>query len=253
MVAANEESAGAFVMACLHCGRRLTAQRAWAGREVRCPHCARVFRIPPAPGTDRPVRAPFPSLEPRVRFHFGCPRCQSLLEAHAGMCGEPACCPTCGARVVVPALNPRTHMPDRAALLDSDDQYPTPMHAYAADGHRAPRLERLSDGTMIIRCPRCGARCAVDADACAACGAPFTIEGAPTATGSSDDSRAVAALVLGFISLPLCKLLVPAAVAVVLGVMSLHVGSDRKASGVGIVGLILGIVALAAGVALWLL
>jgi len=240
-----------FLTVCTRCDRPLTVRREWAGREVQCPHCASVLRVPPAPADERAVPAQAPGLRARFRFNFGCPRCRTLLEAHTGMCGQTASCPTCAARLVVPDVDPRTGLPREVALLDTNDQNPTPLHAYAASGDQAPQIHRLPDGQLVIECPRCQTRCPVDADSCPACAAPFTIDAAPTASSHATESWAATALVLGIVSLPLFFLLVPGGLAVLFGVLSLRSSGLHSPSRFALAGLILGIISLLAGALMW--
>ena len=245
--------ASRFTILCARCGRPLTARHAWVGREVQCPHCDSILRVPPAPEHGRPVRAAGPALNPSLQFNFGCPRCDTLLEAHTGVCGHQGHCPTCGARLIIPEVNPRTGQPRAAKLLDTDDHDPTPIHAYAADGVRAPRIHRRADGSYQIECPRCEAHCDIDIDSCPSCGAPFTIDAAPNVRTIRTSARGTAALLLGIFSLPLCFLLVPAVVAVALALTSLRLGSGRRSPRGAVAGLVLGLISLGAGVTWWVL
>ncbi|MFH1746926.1 MAG: DUF4190 domain-containing protein [Planctomycetota bacterium] len=253
MEAGDAQSSGSFVVTCQRCARPISVRQAWIGRDLKCPHCALAFHVPEDASPESPARATPAAPATRARFHFACPRCDSPLEAHSGMCRQVASCPTCGARLHVPYLDPRTNQPGPVTLLETEEQDPTPLHAYAASGAQAPRLERQPDGSMLINCPRCGTRCAVEADNCSSCGAPFTIAGAPAYTDNADTPRATAALVCGIISAPLCKLILPALLAIAFGIMSLNLGSSRPASRIGVIGLILGLASLTAGVTLWIL
>jgi DNA-directed RNA polymerase subunit RPC12/RpoP len=241
-------AASRFTLICLKCDRPISARPDWVGREVRCPHCAAVMCVPPPRADGQPVRGALPPLATQEqRFSFACPRCASLLESHPAQCGQTGRCPTCGARFVVPRTVSHYGPPQQATLLDRDDQDPTPMHAYAASGHQAPKIHRRPDGTPEIECPRCGHRCDIAANNCSSCGIPFTIEGVPTARGGSGHTLATAALVLGIVSIPLCALFVPAGLAVVFGVISWFRQSLRRPSGAALAGIILGTVSLGLG------
>ena len=84
------------------------------------------------------------------------------------------------------------------------DQDPTPVHAYAAAGDKAPEIVHLKDAGQAIVCPRCDATSDIEQNYCEACGFPFTMEGANRAAHSTADGYAVASFVVGLISLPVC-------------------------------------------------
>jgi len=165
-----------------------------------CPWCNGVLSIdqnPTVPPTtqsrtvlDPDPRAALPSQP--VRFILTCERCGSLLEANSAHGGHTARCPTCGATFIVPRADPATGLPISRAVAADDGQPPLPMHAYAAAGSRAPRIERSADGSQAIECPRCGARSAIDSDSCSACGTPFTLEGASDAIAFADRASTLA-------------------------------------------------------------
>lgn len=243
-----------FTILCRRCDRPLLARRAWAGREVECPHCASVLRVPAAPAAPAVLRAAGPSARLRRRFNFPCARCGCLLEADTGRCGQPAQCPTCAARFTVPYLDPRTGIPDRPLLLQQTAPEPLPLHAYAASGAQAPRIIRRDDGTQVIQCPRCHAQCPIEAASCPDCGTPFTLEAAPTVRSLRRDSQATASCTLGIVSLPTFFLFLPALLAIAFGLLSLRCGlggghTPRRA----VVGIGLGLLSLALGALLWVL
>lgn len=238
-----------FVILCLRCDRPLLARPQWVGREVQCPHCFSVLRVPPQPADGQATRAAPPSLAPKRTFNFGCPRCGCLLEAHTGMCGNTGSCPTCAARFNIPYLHQASGQPYPATLVEGDVTDPTPLHAYAASGAEAPTIRRRPDGELEIECPRCKATNSIDSSTCAACGAPFTIEAAPTIEGYRADNRATAALVLGIIAIPTCMLILPGGLAVYFALASMsHGGTSVRA----VIGLVLGLLGLAGGATLWL-
>ncbi len=234
-----------FKLICLRCDRPMLARSEWIGREVQCPHCASVLRVPPPPPDGRPVTAQEPSRSPRRRFNFTCPRCGCVLEAHTGMSGSRGTCPTCAAVFSVPYVNPDTGEPDPISSFETETDERAPLHAYAASGHQAPILHRGVDGEMQIECPRCQARSPIEADACVRCGAPFTLEGAATAAKIERDNWASASLILGVISLPTFFLWLPAVLAVAFGLRSiltaLHSGGVQT---IAIVGVALGSISL---------
>jgi hypothetical protein len=242
-----------YTIICRSCERTLTVRHQWIGRDVQCPHCSTILRVPPPGMTDKPVRAARPTVTAELEFNFGCPRCDTLLEAHTGLCGQRGSCPTCGVPLVVPELNRSTGMPGQAAPLEAGEHDRVPVHAYAASGAQAPRIVRRGDGTHAIECPRCNAYCAIEDDACSACGTPFTIDAAPTSRSWESSPAGTAALVTGILSLPTCPLIFPAVIAIVFGTFSLNIGQPKPGSGVGLVGLILGLISFAAGLMLWLI
>jgi hypothetical protein len=247
------ESAHRYTLICRSCDRTLTVRHEWIGRDVQCPHCSTVLRVPPPTADNQPVRAAKPTVTAQLEFNFGCPRCDTLLEAHTGLCGQRGACPTCGVRLVVPELSRATGMPGRAQLLDDSAHDRVPVHAYAASGAQAPRIVRRGDGSNAIECPRCNAYCGIEVDACPSCGTPFTIDAAPTARSWESSPSGTAALVVGILALPTCPLIFPSVIAMVFGVFSLNIGKPKPGSGVGLVGLILGLIAFAAGLVLWLI
>ncbi len=244
---------GPFVIVCRGCHRPLTAQREWVGRDVQCPHCATVCRVPEPGPAGQPAKAGRPNLAPKLQFNFPCPRCDTLLEAHTGICRQPARCPTCGANLVVPEVSRRTGKPRKAELRDDGGADPTPLHAYAASGTQAPQIVRLADGSHAIECPRCAGHCEIDVDVCPACGTPFTMEAAPTVGSYTSQERAQATLVLGVLSLPLFFLVLPALAALVVGLLSLRIGRGEPPRVGAIVGMIMAVLSLAGAATMLLL
>lgn len=248
-----EPQAEQFTIVCRDCRRPMAARRAWEGRDVQCPYCSSVVRVPTPPQEQRAVQAGRPALSPKLEFNFGCPRCETLLESHTGLTGQPGRCPACGAKILVPEVNRRTGKPRRAQLLDEGGEDPTPIHAYAASGLQAPHIFRRADGTQVIECPRCSEVCPVDAESCPACRAPFTADAAPSIPNLKSSHRAQVALVLGIVALPLCMLFVPALAAIVFGILSLRLGSGGRPPVAGIVAIALGVLSLGGGLLLLLL
>ncbi|MFO0840759.1 MAG: hypothetical protein U1D55_19805 [Phycisphaerae bacterium] len=227
----------------------MSAEPAWAGRDVKCPHCGSVVNVPPPRDDGLPVRSGGPSLTVKRYFNFACARCGCLLEAHTGMSGSHGCCPTCAARFIVPHVD-AGGMPMRTELLESDaPAAPTPLHAYAASGAEAPTFERLASGEMVIVCPRCGAHCALDAPACAACGAPFTMDAAPTTQKLGGEADALGAIICGVLALPLFQFFLPALAALAFGIRSLLRGGGRRT--LAAVAVTLGGISLLGGLAFW--
>jgi DNA-directed RNA polymerase subunit RPC12/RpoP len=251
MAFADTDAADRFVVICRACDRDFRAREQWVGREVQCPHCGGTMRVPERTVDGTAPRAVAPKVGAKRRFNFPCPRCKSLLESHTGMSEQTGHCPTCGARFVIPLLDPGSGSPRRADLLDEGGQDPVPMHAYAASGEQAPTLRRQEDGTYSIECPRCGALSDVSEDNCVQCGVPFSTEGVPTMTGQAARSLGTASLVLGIIALllgvaatPWVVLMVGGPLAVLFGMMSwFKTGRDRP-SVPAMIGIVLGVLAL---------
>jgi hypothetical protein len=247
------QSVKRFTILCRRCDRPVLAREAWVGREVQCPHCCSLMRVPAVPAEGRPVRAEAPSLSARQCFNFACPRCDCLLEAHTGMCGQPGMCPTCGARFNVPYLRGGSGRPEKATLIEGEGEAEglVPVHAYAASGYQAPQIVRRADGTAVIECPRCNAHNPIDADTCTACGTPFTIEAAPTIGKLRRDTRATSSITLGVVGLILFPAVVPGLIAVWLGLSSVMFAGPGRRSNLGFVGLTLGLLSLIGGAVFW--
>ncbi len=252
MPAPDEVDATRLEFECIRCHRPVRARRDWSGREVRCPHCSSAQCVPDV-GPDGVVgRARAPSLSPKRFFNFVCARCRSVLEAHSGMCGQTGHCPTCDALFVIPRLDPVTGLPLHEAEPTGERQAPTPVHAYAASGGQAPQIVTAGDGSLAIRCPKCAAESAIDANRCKSCGAPFTMDGAAQAAGSDTRAKATAACVLGMIALPGSVFFVPGVCAVLLGWHSLREAPPGAKPVAAIVGVLLGGLSIPLGVALLL-
>ncbi|MFQ5806893.1 MAG: hypothetical protein ACE5I3_10630 [Phycisphaerae bacterium] len=247
----ESQSIQRFTILCRRCDRAVLAREAWIGREVQCPHCYSLMRVPDVPADGRPVPAEGPNLSEKRCFNFACPRCDCLLEGHTGMSGRCGTCPTCAARFTVPYLQARSGRPQKATLVEGETEGPVPLHAYAASGHQAPQIVRRDDGTSVIACPRCNAHNPIDADTCAACGTPFTMEAAPTIGKLRRDSRASSSITLGVVALVVFPALIPGMLATWLGLRSVMFGGAARRSTLGFVGLTLGLLSLIAGVTFW--
>lgn len=251
MTDATSEAEQRFTVLCRRCDRPLIARRGWVGREVQCPHCSSLLRVPAESSDGRPVLAAGPNLSAKRCFNFACPRCDCVLEAHTGMSGQRGTCPTCAARFTIPFIRAGSGKPEKPVLIEGEAADPVPLHAYAASGCQAPRIVQRGDGDSVIECPRCNTHNPIDADTCASCGTPFTMEAAPTIGKLRRDSRATAALAFGVLALPLCFAIVPGLLASWLGLRSaMYAGSERRSTA-GLVGLVLGLVSLIGGITFW--
>lgn len=208
--------------------------------------------MPDAAGGDKAGQARPPSHGPRRFFNFVCKRCNSILEAHNGMCGQSGHCPTCDAFFIIPHVNPHTGMPLGPADPGGEPQNPTPVHAYAASGESAPQIVTDEDGASCIQCAKCDALCPLDANSCPGCGTPFTLEGAAIAGRWETEGSATVACILGIISVPLCWLILPGLLAICLGGLSLRGTSPGNRPKTGIAGLALGLISVTIGAILWL-
>ncbi len=195
-----------FVIDCPTCQKAVTASDELVGRVMACPHCSGHFTI--TGDTRNAVAVAKPSYHPTgadgIRFTFTCQRCASILEARSNLSGTLGRCPTCGAVFSIPQVDPRTGLPTGPAVVAADGQLPTPMHAYATAGAKAPVIKRIESGEQVIVCPRCDRQMPVDANSCTACGMPFTMDGAAAVAHSvqgGSNSYATASVAVGAASL----------------------------------------------------
>lgn len=245
----------ALKLVCPSCEQTFTPETPPVNEETTCPLCRRRFNIylegnvalSAAPST-----AYSPSIK-RIRFTFSCSRCSSVLEATDDLCGRPGRCPTCGGVFRVPPIDPQTGLAAGRALVENDGQLPTPMHAYATAGARAPKIVTRPDGQQVIVCPRCGRADSVDANLCGSCGMPFTMEGAEviiqTGGGPEANTLASAALTVGVLSIPTFCVPVLGVVAVVLGFLAIRraesYGPGAPGRRMALVGIICGLMSVA--------
>jgi len=243
----------AFTLDCPCCHKAVTVSEELGGNIMACPYCAGHFRlaakgtgpIPVATATQRPTAVPS-----MARFTFSCQRCGSVLESRRDLCGEAGGCPTCGAVFTVPQVDAKTGQAAGPAVVADDGQLPTPMHAYATAGAKAPEIRRLESGDQVIICPRCRRQMPVDAETCSACGIPFTIEGASSIAQAGPESNgyATAAMTVGILAVlsPCLPILGP--VAIGLGIAGLRRAEKIKTANSGrklaIAGIICGVVSL---------
>ena len=240
-----------FTILCCRCERPILARKNWIGWEVECPHCHSLMSVPEPPANQRPVPAEAPRLGPRYCFNFPCPRCDCLLEANTGMTGRLGNCPTCAARFTIPGVYPRSGRPEKAILLENTEELPTPVHAFGASGAQAPQIIHTPDGLLFILCPFCQERNEIDADECASCGSPFTMEAAATVEKMSTRRWISYSITSGVIGVIACPLVIPSLLAIWWGgraAMSIPV--SRRAW-LGLIGLFLGLISLAGSVGFW--
>lgn len=194
-----------ITMTCPNCRKAVSAAAEHAGRKVACPFCAAHFTISANDGTValRPTQ-PVHHVHDAIRFTFACTRCASILEGDSRLSGQTGTCPSCGASFIVPGVDRHTGLPIGNVQIEDDGQNPTPVHAYANAGERAPRIKRLPNGHTVIVCPRCTANMPIDANLCTACGVPFTIDGATQVARTQPSSHGFAALslALGILAIP---------------------------------------------------
>ncbi len=240
----------ALVLDCPACHLPLSLAPELIGAIVACPHCHEHFILPREGATPerihrKPTEEALASPQ-STRFTFVCGRCDSPLEARSDLCGQPGRCPTCGALFLVPNLKLGTNRAVGPAIVADDGQLPTPMHAYATAGDRAPVIRRLRTGEQVIICPRCRQEMPIDANTCSACGVPFTMEGVAGGAFLEPESNrlASAALIVGILAIiaPCQPVLGP--IAIGLGVAglkeALRIGPARPGFNHSIAGLALG-------------
>lgn len=243
--------ATAFHIRCVGCDRVLNVQHAWISRLVKCPHCDAAMRVPPPGPSDKPPRGMQPPAAGSRVFNFGCPACAALLQGHTGISETIERCPACGARLSVPHFDPLTHRPGPAILQEADDdEARAPLAPYAADGLAAPRVVRGPDGQTYIECPHCHVANEVDASACRDCGTPFSAEGITDARRAQGVSPvAMIAVLSGVVAVPLFQFVLPAAVAVLLGIVTWTRPEGAAGRAVATIGAALGVVS--GGMAGW--
>lgn len=232
-----------FEVICPHCRQRVMIRLEDCGEVMGCPHCEMPFRAPlPETSAMRTGPSSYRFRNPTgVRFQFQCKRCASLLEGEARQCGQEGMCPTCGGVFTVPRVDARSGLALESADPGDDGENPTPMHAYACAGDKAPRILRTEDDTLLIECSRCQARCEITSNNCPKCGVPFTIEGQATRGVTRGSGKGATALTLGVIALVISFCLpfggAIGVAAVVYGVLARQEGAthDRNSAMAGIV------------------
>lgn len=145
-----------------------------------------------------------------------------MLEAYTDQSGSTAACPGCATRFQIPTYEYGTARIG-PIIVESKAEDPTPVHAYAASGGNAPAIVGHGDDARI-HCPRCQAENPIDAAVCVACATPFASEAVPKMAEIRAQQAATASFVVALVSLPLCALIFPAAVAVLLGLVAIWRG-----------------------------
>ncbi len=249
-----------IVFSCHICRTALSAEQNQVGQLVRCPACKTTLRVPAPQGVAVGTGAgatqatpqfssnpgsPASIINPKQagrRFGFNCGYCSSRLEATEAMAAQEGQCPTCGNQITIPILDRYGRLidPKTRQIIKQD---PHPVHAYAAAGDRAPKINRDHDGKQWIVCPRCSASSPISSNNCRSCGMPFTMEGTTIDASGAANGFCVASLVLGIIGLPIC-VFVPSLLAVIFGIIGLAQISNSQGNtsgrGMGIAGLVLG-------------
>lgn len=235
------------VLGCPHCAKSVTVDRQLFGRVMGCPHCGKHFTVNDEDSRAVAIATPagnFPYSTHTIRFTFSCMRCASVLEARGDHCGTKGRCPTCGAIFTIPEVDLRTGLPSNAAMVEDDGQLPTPMHAYATAGAKAPRMVRHDNGDMVIVCPRCCRESEVDVNQCPGCGTPFTIEGAEAVIHGGGETNGMATVAITTAILGMC---IPGAGLVAIGfglaaiVKAKELGQSRPGYGMALAAILIGV------------
>lgn len=258
---------------CGVCRTTLQTPPDWTGRPVRCPKCQTTLRVPEATpalaasgaaaatsGASSPAGTPqFPPMPTTSRpmggrrYGFNCQYCSSRLEAVESMAGQEGSCPTCGNAIIIPILDRYGQLidPMTGKVVKQD---PHPVHAYAANGDRAPRILRRDDGSQSIQCAKCKSLSPITSNNCKSCGMPFTMEGTTAEASGATNGFSVASLVLGIIGIPAaCTFIIPL-LGLVFGIIG-YVQSNADGGGSGRVMAIAGIICsvVGCGIGLWTL
>lgn len=243
------------IVGCPSCQKPITVTADLYGRTMACPHCSEHFTIPDETTNAIKVAKPVSSLNRdlgRIRFTFSCMRCSSILEGRGDLCGQRGRCPTCGAIFVIPRVDPATGLALDAAIVAADGQLPTPMHAYATAGTKAPKIIQLNDDELAIICPRCNRNCSIESNACENCGTPFTIEGAEATAKRADGSNGFATAAMAIAIISFC---IPfsGVVGVALGLAGMkradELGTARPGYGLALAAVIVGLISVVAHIA----
>ena len=240
--------------ACTVCGTLLTSDGLGASGLVRCPSCGGTVRVPTRAvavaeaenKSRRPttLTPPPPSRGAGRKYGFNCVYCSSRLNATDSMAGQAGACPTCGNNIIVPIRDRYGRLIDPLTnkVIKQD---PHPVHAYAANGTRAPGIVRVGREKQVIQCASCASRSPMNANNCKACGTPFTMEGTTHESSGSANLYSTASLVLGLVGLITPCFPVFAGLAVIFGMVGIQrsdTAGGTGGRGMAISGLVLGLV-----------
>lgn len=177
-----------FEFDCPQCAKTVSATGQQVGQAVACPHCQGQIHVPmpEQPWAQRPP-SPFDADgEAADFFAFACHACNRLVTAqrrHAGMVSR---CPFCQTNLCIPTPAP-----------DAPPVPPGRGGAMLLVG--SPEVVDSDGGGQQLRCPRCAAVNAVDAELCTRCGLAFTSEGIATRFANHTSGLAVTSMVLGIV------------------------------------------------------
>jgi ribosomal protein L40E len=160
------------------------------------------------------------------------------------MAAQEGQCPTCGNQITIPILDRYNRLidPKTRQIIKQD---PHPVHAYAAAGARAPKIQRTNDGKQFIICPRCSASSPITYNNCRSCGMPFTMEGTTVDAVGANNGFCVASLVLGIIGLLTFFIFIPSLLAIIFGIVGVRQAvsaesANRGGRGMAIAGIVCG-------------
>ena len=171
-----------LLLNCPLCQQPFRISEQLAGKNVRCPHCARTLVIPNVntPKTlpsQQPTQLPqfeheFVQSNPTIlaqqkqSIHYSCPKCQQPGESPTTMAGQKIACSFCGQRLQIPDTTPSQET--KTILAVPQGNSPVSPQSQTA----APRLQPDTSATMVY-CMLCGHRVSSEATACPSCGHPI--------------------------------------------------------------------------------
>jgi len=119
------------------------------------------------------------------------------------MVGQTGRCPSCGAEFEVPRPSVGLGTPVGKVDPAQVEWERTAVHAYASAARLAPQIVTREDGSPAVKCPQCGQASEIEADRCAGCGRPFTMEGVAAAMPRTGHTLAMLCLLLALLAVPL--------------------------------------------------